>query len=101
MPTDWPIIDSDLVHKIKTKFNGNPRYVEVVNKINKKSHETTESLLARSINFNEEYMEEGNEEHKEEIKKLESEIFNDVVSVFEAEEMAEMVYNYKNVLIFN
>lgn len=90
MPTDWSIVDSDLVHKIKTKFNGNPRHVEVVNQLNKKSHETTEFSFSPSIILNEEYTGE-NEEHKEEIKNLESEIFNDIVSVYEADEMMEMV----------
>lgn len=89
MPTDWSIVDSDLVHKIKTKFNGNPRHVEVVHQLNKKSHETTTFSFTPSVIFNEETTEE-NEEHKE-IKNLETEIFNDLSSIYETDEMMEMV----------
>lgn len=91
MPTDWSIVDSELVHKIKTKFNGNPRYVEIVHQLNKKSHETTEFSLTQNIILNEESSEQGNEKHKEEIKKLKSDILNDEISVYEAEETMEMV----------
>jgi len=84
MPTDWSTSDVDIVCKLKTKFNGNPRYVEEADKFNKKSMEKTKLSLVPSIILNNEYNME-DEEHKKYIKESESGIFKDM-SVFEAEE---------------
>lgn len=90
MPTDCPIFESDMLHKIKTKFHGNPRYVEVADKFIKMLKKKTEYTVSNTI-LNEEYMEGAEEEHKKEIKQLENTIFNDITSVSEAEEIMEIV----------
>lgn len=90
MPTDWSIFESNMVRKIKTKFNGNPRYIELTDKFIKNSQKVTEPMLSNTV-LNDEYMEDGEEEHKEEIKKLESIIFNDITADLEAEEIMEVV----------
>lgn len=88
MPTDWSITELDTVQKLKSKFNGNPRYVEVMDKFNKKSKGTTDHSTSSLLK--DEYMDEG-EEHREAVQRLESSIFNDLVSNHEAEDIMEMV----------
>jgi len=94
MPTDWSVIETDLVRKIKTRFHGNPRYLEWIDKSNKKSHETTERPIAPSIVFNDDYLEGG----EEEVKNLESLTYNDIVSVTEFDEVMDETVKRRVVL---
>lgn len=91
MPTDWSIFESDMVRKLKTKFIGNLRHIEVLDKFIKKSKKIIEHTFSHTI-LNDEYVEDGEEEHREEIKKLESIIFNDITDS-EAEEIMKEVKN--------
>lgn len=90
MPTDWSILESNWVTKLKTRFNGNPRHVEMINELEKTSNEITEHLSASSLTSNDEYL-EGGEEQRENTKKLESVIFNDVLLMSGVDESMEMV----------
>lgn len=87
MPTDWSTLETDMVRKLKTKFYGNPRYVETIDNSHKKSQETTEYPIAPSVALK--FDEEGGEE---DINNVESLTYNDVVSVTaETDEMMETV----------
>lgn len=92
MPTDWSILESNAVSKLKTRFNGNPRHVEMTDTFKKrfKSHEINEYLSASSLISNDDYM-EGEEEQREITKQLESVIFNDTLLTAGVEESMEMV----------
>lgn len=90
MPTDWSITEFETVQKIKNKFNGNPRYVEVVDTFNKQSKETNDYSTTPSSILKEEYMDDV-EENRDAVKGLESTIFNDLVSNHETEDIMETV----------
>ncbi|CAI6355248.1 unnamed protein product [Macrosiphum euphorbiae] len=86
MPTDWSTLQTDMVRKIKTKFYGNPRYVEIIGNSNKKSQETAETPIAPNVvlTFDEELVEE-------DINNLDSLKYDDVVSITaETDEIVEM-----------
>jgi len=88
MPTDWSTLETDLVRKIKTKFYGNPRYVEIIGNSNKKSQETTEHPIAQNVELK--FDEEGGEE---DITNINSLTYNDIVSVtVETDEIMETVW---------
>jgi len=93
MPTDWPIFALNIVCKIKSKFKGNIRYVEV-DAFNKKSLVTTgiDHTLAPSVTSNDEYMESVEDENNKNIKRLDSELINEIISVSETEETADTVH---------
>jgi len=87
MPTDWSTLQTDMVRKIKTKFYGNPRYVEVIGNSYKKSQETTEYPIAPNLVLK--FDEEGGEEDINDVHNL---TYDDVVSVTaETDEIMETV----------
>lgn len=81
MPTDWLIIEFDKALKIKTQFNGNPRYIETTNKLSTNLKEKNEFSPKKSIILTDEYLDE--EEHKEDIKYMGSVIFDTLSEVEE------------------
>ncbi|KAE9524057.1 hypothetical protein AGLY_015538 [Aphis glycines] len=86
MPTDWSILETDLVRRIKTKLYGNPRYLETIDNSNKKSQETTEYPIAPSVVMKyDDYVESG----EEDVQNIENITFNDVISINEADEIME------------
>lgn len=90
MPTDWSILETDLVRRIKTKLYGNPRYLETIDNSNKKSQETTEYPIAPSVVMKyDDYVESG----EEDVQNIENITFNDVISINEADEIMETVKN--------
>lgn len=83
MPTDWTIFESRVALQIKTKFNGNPRYMTEAENFNKKSPEqSTESSTMLNNEYNE----------NEEIKSTESLVFDELLPASETEEMVEKVW---------
>lgn len=86
MPTDWSARDVHVVRRIKTKFTGNPRYAEAVDGefTGDKPFpaEPTPSLAVKDDDDDDDYDE--TEERNDDMKHLESEIFNDPM-VFETE----------------
>lgn len=58
MPTDWPVAETELARRIKTRFSGDPRHVESVNK-NRGGRETAPARPESNASFNED---EGTEE---------------------------------------
>lgn len=93
MPTDWTTLESNLVNKVKNKFYGNPRHVEIADF--KKKSNVVEHSTEPSEMLHEEYAEGEEEEHKN-IKRLNSSIINDIISIDGTEETMISVY-----LIFN
>lgn len=88
MPTDWSTLETDMVRKIKNKFYGDPRHVEIIGNSNKKSHETTEHPIAQNVELK--FDEEGGEE---EIININNLTYDDVVSVTaETDEIMETVW---------
>lgn len=87
MPTDWSSSGTYLVRKIRTRFYGNPRYLEVADRF----LEINNSTVASNLMFNDEafYGEEGIQENS---RHLENEIFNDLQSETDAEETTETVW---------
>jgi len=91
MPTDWSTLETDMVRKLKTKFYGNPRYVETIDNSNKKSQETTEYSIAPNLALKHDDYAEGGEEDNI-MNNVESLTYNDVVSVTaEFDEIMETV----------
>lgn len=98
MPTDWPITETDLVRRIKTKFNGNPRYVEIADNFVKNSGEPEAVGSMPNVYYNDESGVEGGEEdynhsnHAKYVKPIKSVNLDDIVStVSETEETVETV----------
>lgn len=98
MPTDWSIVEIDLVRKIKTKLYGNPRYVEFIDDSNKKSHDTTEHSIAPSLILNNNYTEGGEEDN---INHSENITYKDIVSLNESNEDFEIVNQSYTLLEYN
>jgi hypothetical protein len=83
MPTDWSTFKSNVACQVKTKFNGNPRFI--AEKYNLKKKSLVQSANS-SIIINNEYVED------EETKPLESIVFDDLLSISEPEEIVEQVW---------
>lgn len=88
MPTDWSARDVRTVRRIKTKFTGNPRYVEGIDSEftggKPLSAEPTANLALKDDDNDDDDDYDETEERNDDMKRLESEIFNDP-TMFETE----------------
>lgn len=93
MPTDWTPSDSDGTSRTKTKFYGDPRYTEEVNKF-LNGFSVTNSVPAPGAALYDGYAEDAEEERKELDANvfLDSEILDDIMSESEREDIVETVY---------
>lgn len=76
MPTDWPAAETELARGIKTRFYGDPRHVDSVNK-NRSGRETAKPEWGESFNNEEATPEDG----EEDVNRRENSInFDDIIS---------------------
>lgn len=97
---DWPTYAPDTVRKIKSKFKGNVRHVETAaaaaNRFSEKWVEETADVgrdaMTPTVVPNDEYTEDVEEErqHKD-VKRVDSEMMNEILSTVEMDETEEMV----------
>lgn len=96
MPTDWPHYGTELVRRIKKKFNGNPRHVEISNKPSNRVHE---NVASKALLYDEEGVKEEDEQQHYGQMTQHNIMLDDIIStVTEAEGMEESVRKHKIIL---